>query len=724
MRGPRLLVGLLAFSFLGAGPTPPPTAPVRPVTDTYFGTAIHDPYRWMENLADPATQEWMKAQNQYARALLASLPGRAAYLKEIVATSVVPTRVGTVQIAGSRVFFRRLAPRDETIKLVVYEPRTRASRVIFDPDEMHSANINANLNMYAPDWHGARVALSVASGGSEDATLRVVDVATGRVLPVQLDRARFAIPAWLPDGSGFLYTQLPKATKATLAAQDENAQVFLHILGTAQKTDKLLFGRGVTPGVIPEDIPVTLTSPTSQYAITLNVNGTANFGEFYAERISDLRAGYRRWRPLGNAVIDPTMGDPGTFGFITTALHDDNLFALRLDAQQRTELVRVSLAGTRTLSQSQVLIPASSSVIDNIAAASDALYVRTSSAGISRIVRLPYTDGEPSAIALPIDGSVNSFLATDPLKPGVLFGIDSWTRERAYYFYDPVSNKITPEHLKPKPAIDTSELTSEEVTVISADGTPVPLSIVHKRGIAFDGSHPTQLYGYGAYGISQSPNFDPTELPWLRRGGILATAHVRGGGEFGEPWHLAGKGANRQHSVDDFIACAHYLIAKKYTSATKLAAVGASAGGTLIGNAFLQHPELFAAVLDEVGVSDLLRSEQGASDPVQLPEIGSIDTPDGFKSVFAVSPYEHVVDGTRYPAVLLTTGINDPRVPPWMVAKMAARLQAATSGTRPILLRVDYNGGHMGETISQFAEEQADEESFLLWQFGDPAFQP
>lgn len=325
---------------------------------------------------------------------------------------------------------------------------------------------------------------------------------------------------------------------------------------------------------------------------------------------------------------------------------------------------------------------------------------------------------------MPVDGSVNTLLATDPLKPGVLFGIDSWTRERAYYFYDPASNKITAENLKPKPTIDTSEFTSEEAVAISVDGTRVPLSIVHMRGIALDGSHPTQLYGYGAYGISVTPTFDPTELPWLRHGGILATAHVRGGGEFGEPWHLAGKGANRQRSVDDFIACAHYLIAQKYTSATKLAAVGASAGGTLIGNAFVQHPELFAAVLDEVGVSDLLRSEQGSSDPAQLPEIGSVETPDGFKNLFALSPYEHVVDGTPYPAVLLTTGINDPRVPPWMVAKMAARLQAATSSTRPILLRVDYNGGHMGETISQFDEETADEESFLLWQFGDPAFEP
>jgi prolyl oligopeptidase len=700
-------------------------APVRPVVDTYFGTAITDPYRWMENLEDPETKAWMKAENDYTRAVLASLPGRTAYLKEIVAMDAAPTRIGTVQLAAPRIFFRQLAAGEQTIRLLVHDPRTQASRVIFDPNPTNDPNVNANLNMYTPDWNGARVAVLIASSGSENATLRVIDGTTGHTLVDEIDRARFAIPAWLPDGSGFFYTRLPKLGTAELTAQNENnARVFLHMVGTDPKADRLLFGGGVTPGIIPEDIPVTFSSPTSHYAVTLNVNGTASFGGFCVARISDIRAGHPRWRSLGDAVIDTSMGDPGTFGFITATLHGDDLYALRLDAQQRTELVRLPLGGTSTLGQAKVLIPAADSVIDNVASASDALYVKISSAGVSRLIRLPYTDNVPRTVALRIAGSVSTLLSTDPRKPGVVFGIDSWTRERAYYAYHPASDAVMAETFKPKPAMDTSEFTAEEVTAVSADGTRVPLSIVHMRGMPLDGSHPTQLYGYGAYGISLTPNFDPTELPWLRRGGVLATAHVRGGGEFGEPWHLAGKGANRQHSVDDFIACAQYLIAKKYTSAKRLAAVGRSAGGTLIGNAFVQHPELFAAVLDEVGVSDLLRGEQGPNGPAQIPETGSVKTADGFKSMFAVSPYQHVMDGARYPAVLLTTGINDPRVPPWMVVKMAARLQAATTSGRPILLRVDYNGGHMGETTSQFDEEQADEESFLLWQFGDPAFQP
>jgi prolyl oligopeptidase len=216
MRNTSLLVGFLALSLLGVGPPPPPAAPIRTVVDTYFGTVVPDPYRWMENLDDPVTKEWMKAQNQYARAVFASLPGRAAYLREIVDMDVAPTRVGTVQLAGSLIFFRRLAPGEQTIKLLVLDPHTGTSRVIFDPNEAHAANVNANLNMYAPDWQGARVALSVASGGSENATLRVVDVAGAHALVDQVNRARFAIPAWLPDSSGFFYTRLPKLASAEL----------------------------------------------------------------------------------------------------------------------------------------------------------------------------------------------------------------------------------------------------------------------------------------------------------------------------------------------------------------------------------------------------------------------------------------------------------------------------------------------------------------------------
>jgi len=253
----------------------------------------------------------------------------------------------------------------------------------------------------------------------------------------------------------------------------------------------------------------------------------------------------------------------------------------------------------------------------------------------------------------------------------------------------------------------------------------VPLSIVHKRGMALDRSHPTWLEGYGAYGITLDPQFRPTLLAFFERGGVFAVAHVRGGGEYGEDWHLAGQKLTKQHTIDDMLAGAEYLIEHKYTSAAHLAGEGTSAGGITIGGAITQRPDLFGAALIRVGDSDSLRSELMASGPANIPEFGTVKQSDGFKALYAMDAYQHVKPNTAYPAVLLTTGVNDPRVASWQATKMAARLQASTTSGKPVLLRVDYDAGHgMGSTKTQRDEELADEVAFLFWQLGNPQFQP
>jgi prolyl oligopeptidase len=253
----------------------------------------------------------------------------------------------------------------------------------------------------------------------------------------------------------------------------------------------------------------------------------------------------------------------------------------------------------------------------------------------------------------------------------------------------------------------------------------IPLSIIHKRGLALDGSHPTWLTGYGAYGINYDPYFDPTMLVFLEHGGVRAFAHVRGGGEYGEDWHQAGQKLTKQHTIDDFIAGGEYLIEHKYTSAAHLAGEGTSAGGITIGGAITQRPEMFGAALIRVGDSDALRSETMASGPANIPEFGTVKEADGFKALFAMDAYQHVKPSTPYPAVLLTTGVNDPRVAPWQAAKMTARLQAATSSGKPVLLRVDYDAGHgLGSTKSQRDIELGDEVAFLFWQLGVTGYAP
>jgi prolyl oligopeptidase len=293
------------------------------------------------------------------------------------------------------------------------------------------------------------------------------------------------------------------------------------------------------------------------------------------------------------------------------------------------------------------------------------------------------------------------------------------------FAYDPASNRVSNAALIQKYPADLSGFEAREVEATSADGIKVPLSILCKKGLALDGSHPALYEGYGAYGISIDPSFNPRTLAWIERGGVFAFVHARGGGEFGESWHNAGRNETKQHTIDDMVAAAQYLIQQRYTSPEHLAVLGTSAGGIAVGGAIVQHPELFVAAIDNVGGTDLLRFQNTQGGAANIPEFGDVTDPKGFKNLYSVSPYHHVIDGTRYPAVLGITGANDPRVPSWIVAKMVARLQAASSSGRPILLRVDFDEGHgLGSSRPQRERLLADEFSFILWRSGDPEFQP
>ncbi|HEX3467221.1 MAG TPA: prolyl oligopeptidase family serine peptidase, partial [Candidatus Elarobacter sp.] len=278
--------------------------------------------------------------------------------------------------------------------------------------------------------------------------------------------------------------------------------------------------------------------------------------------------------------------------------------------------------------------------------------------------------------------------------------------------------------LRAASTVDYSAITSREVLATSADGTNVPLSIVMQKDAALDGSHPTLLDGYGAYGIVIRPSFSASRLAWLERGGIFAECHPRGGGEYGEDWHYGAHIATKQRTVDDFIGCAQYLIAQHYTSVPKLAGMGTSAGGVTIGNAIVQHPELFAAAIDDVGDTNPVRDEFAEGGPANIPEFGTITNQAGWNALYSTDPYVHIKDGVAYPAVLAITGANDPRVAPWIVAKFAARLQAATSSGKPVLLRVDYDAGHgfLGSSRAQAQALTTDIDAFLFWQLGDPSF--
>jgi prolyl oligopeptidase len=670
----------------------------------------------MENLDDPQVKAWFRGQADYARAALGRIPGRDALAAQIKKLDSVGTSVGDVQIAGNRYFSTKLLPGFNNRKLYVREGLKGTDRLLFDPEALTKNGVHSSLDYYAPSLDGKYVAYGVSPGGSEESVLHVLDVATGRDLPETIDRTNEGSPSWRADGRSFFYNRLRKPGPGDPpTAKYQKSVAYLHVLGTDPSQDKPVFGYGLSPRVAAgvNDFAVVAVNPDSPYAVGLLIHGVQNETTAYIAPVASLTGPDVPWRKIVDTPDQIT-------GF---ASHGDLVYLLSHQGASRYKILRVSYSHPE-LGAAAVVVPPGRAVLISLGAAQDALYVKTLDGGIGRLLRVPYPGGPATPIALPYEGAIGS-IVTDYRHPGVLFQQGGWTRSALWYAYDPKTRQVSDTGLKPLSPVDMSAYTSAEVKARSADGTLVPLSIVYKKGLKLDGSHPALLDGYGAYGITIDPYFDPTRIPWLDRGGVLAYAHVRGGGEYGEDWHLAGKLLTKNHTWEDFIACGQYLVDHGYTSPAHLAGEGTSAGGITIGRAITERPSLFHAALIRVGVSNPVRQELSPNGPPNIPEFGTSTEPDGFKALYAMDAYHHVRDGVGYPAVMVETGINDPRVSSWEPAKMAARLQAASTSGLPVILRVDYDAGHgIGSTKSQADELLADEYAFLLWQLGDPAFQP
>jgi prolyl oligopeptidase len=708
-------VSLRAQTPLSSAGSPPDT-PKHDVTDDYFGTKIVDQYRWLEDLKSPEVSAWMKAQNDYTRSVLDRIPGREKLQARIAELDNTGVRVGAFQSYGGRWFYLRRAPGEDNQKLYTRDGVNGSERLLLDPETLTAKGVHYSIDYYTPSPDGNLVAIGISPGGSENSVLHVLDAATGRDLGERIDRAQFGSVAWLPNDHSFFYNRLHKP------APDEprplhylNSRVYLHSLGGDPDTDAAVFGNGLSPAVsaVDSDIPFVGLPVGSKYLIGVIAHGVQNEQTIYIAKLADVHDASAPWHKVVDVEDEVTGAD----------IQGDQLYLTTHHSASRFKVLRVNLPDGDVKS-AEVVVPASEAVVTTIAAAADALYVQKLDGGIGKLWRVPFDGGTPTQIRLPFDGAIQE-LFTNASEPGAFIRTASWTKSPVFLHYDPKSDAMTDTKVLPPSPVDFSAIESEEVKAKAADGTLVPLSIIHKRGLKLDGSHPTLLHGYGSYGITYDPSFDPSSLAWLERDAVIAVAHVRGGGEYGEDWHNGGRKATKENTIDDFIACAQYLIDHKYTSPKHLAGEGTSAGGITVGGAITGRPDLFAAALDNVGMSDDLRAELQVNGPANIPEFGTVKNEDDFHHLLAISGYHRIKDHTPYPAVLLTTGINDPRVDPWQMDKMTARLQAATSSGKPVLLRVDYDAGHggIGATRSQHTALLTDQYSFLLWQLGDPGFQ-
>jgi prolyl oligopeptidase len=711
-----LLCGLLVTTAATGAPSVPPVAPVRAVTDDYFGTKVVDPYRWMEDRHDPEFLAWARAENDYTRATLAAIPNRAKLLQRIVSLDSATTLVTGMQLAPGILVYEKRRPGDDVYKLYIRSVVSNAETLLLDPNTSAAKGKHQSIDYFAVSPDGKYVATGVSEGGSEESVMRIIETASGNTLPERIDRVEYGAPAWSRDSKSFFYNRFAKMVPgAAETTKYLNSGLWLHQVGSQPEQDRAILTVGLNPRVSmsPVDSPFLTTAAGSAQALAVISHGAAPELTVYLAPQSQVKDGQAPWIKIAD-VSDAVAN---------VALHGDDIYLLSHKDASRSKILRIK-ASDPDLAHAQTVVPASTVVIEDFGVAQDALYFRVLDGGVQRMRRLDFNGDKVTDLAKAPTGGIGGF-ATSPQVAGMLYPVQTWISPQRWYKFDPVTAVASDTGLIPASSLETSAYQASEVQAKAADGTLIPLSIVSRRGIALDGTHPTLLTGYGAYGISLTPSFISGQLALLERGGVVAIAHVRGGGEFGEDWHNAGKQATKTNTYRDLIACAEYLIGKGYTSSSHLAIRGGSAGGITVGMAMTERPDLFRVVLSDVGDSNALRAEYETDGDANSLEYGSTKTAAGFKALLAVDAFHHVKDGTAYPATLLTTGINDPRVAPWQPGKMAARLQAANSSGRPVLLRVDYDAGHgIGSTRTQRDELQADQFSFMLWQMGDPDFQP
>jgi prolyl oligopeptidase len=562
-------------------PNPQPVAPVRPVEESFYGIRVADDYRYMEDLKDPQVQSWFRGQNDYTRAVLHSVPGRKELLKRIVELDEsTSSDIGTIRCLPGEVFlYTKLLAGEDTYKIYIRRGLKGAERLLVDPEKISIAEASRKkgkkvINYFAPSNDLRYVAVTIIPGGAEyDTEMHIIETASGlETGDVVLHCCAESNPVWMPDGRSIVYGRWQELAAATSVTETrQKSRVFLHRLGTRCEMDTPVFGYEVVPNidVDPRKFSMIKMQPNSTYVMgIIGIPIVSASSSFYIASAQEAGKPGTTWTKVTD--FSDEVSD--------VVIHGDDLYLLSFKNAPRYSILRID-ARNPDLTQAETILPPGKVVIEEMSSAAEALYVRVLDGGVSRVLQLPYTaKPKPEDIPLPFQGAA-SVLAADPRVPDVLISLGSWTKAYKIYAYDPSTKRLSKTNLDPDGAHDEfAEVESEEVQVSSYDGTLVPLSIAHPKKMKLDGSNPTTLRAYGAYGVSLGPEFDQTLLAWYEKGGINAVCHVRGGGEYGEEWHRQGKEQTKPNTWLDFIACTRYLIDQKYTSPQHLGALGASAG--------------------------------------------------------------------------------------------------------------------------------------------------
>ena len=710
----KLLITSLTLTMSIVAAVPPTIK--KPVTDEYHGVNVVDEYRWLEESGSPAVKAWTAAQNKYSRAWLDARPDRAEMEAKLTALYArdTPSHSGIVSRPGRLFALKFQPPKQQRLLVTLASPDDLASeKVVLDPNEIEPKGQVA-MDWFVPSPDGKLIAVCLSENGSEDGSLHFCRTDNGEHLTDRIARVQYPTgggsAAWTPDGSAVFYTRYPHQGEKPEADLDFYQQIYFHKLGTPASSDEYSAGRD-----FPRIAEIKLeTSYDGRWLLASVANGDG--GEF-AHYIRETRAG-ASWRQI-------TRHEDGIKEIAFS--HDGaNLYLRSVKDAPRGKVLRFAVESV--LADAEVIVPESDAVIESVTPTERFLFVTDMIGGPSRIRQFELSGKDERVVALPEASGVGEMLvyrAADGGDYGIIFRHTSFTEPARWVAYNPSSKappKIEKTALFNTSPVDFSDIEAVRDFATSKDGTKVPINILRRKGTKLDGGNPTLLYAYGGYGHCMRPTFNFEHRLWFDRGGIYVVANIRGGGEYGEEWHLAGNLTKKQNVFDDFAACAEHLIKQGYTRSDKLAVEGGSNGGLLMGAFLTQHPQLARAVVAHVGLYDMLRVELDPNGAFNVTEFGTVKDPAQFKALHAYSPFHNVKDGIAYPAVFFLAGETDGRVNPAHSRRMTARLQAATSSANPILARFSSASGHgMGTALSEKIAQKADVLAFLFDQLGMPS---
>ena len=689
----NLATAVLLTTCLGA--QVPPT-PAGPVVDTYFGTRVADPYRWLEDDHSPETRAWVAAQNRATRSYLDAIPQREAIRRRLAAVWDYE-KFYRPEHRGPHYFYRHNTGVQNQAVLYVTDRPEAMGRVLLDPNALSpDGNVSLKGTVFTRD--GRLMAYQLSKGGSDVATWHVKVVATGADLPDTFPAGRMRVGDWSRDGQGFYYTDYPaKAASEALTAVYKNEKLFYHRLGTPAAQDRVILERPDQPDWSFEPT----VSDDGRFLIIVQEQGTERRNRVFLKDAA---------RPEGPAVplFDRFDGEYDVLG------NDGDTFYVRTDfGAPRYRVVAVDRRHPEPAAWRELVPEAPGR--DMLAEASllgRTLAVTWKVDALNQ-VRLYDLKGRPGAeIKLPSVGTLDAFNGHRQDRQ-VFFTFTSFNIPTTLYRYDLKAGRLAVLR-QPRTAFDPAAFEVSEVFYPSKDGTKIPLFLAHRKGLVLDGKNPTLLYAYGGFNIAMSPWFSPANLVWMEMGGVYALACIRGGNEYGKAWWEAGKREHKQNVFDDFIAAGEWMIQHRITATPRLAILGGSNGGLLVGACLTQRPDLFGAAVPEVGVLDMLRYHKFTIGWMWQSDYMCSDTEAGFRNLIQYSPLHNIKPGTRYPATLVLTGDHDDRVVPAHSHKFTATLQAAQAGPAPILTRIETDAGHGTGNTSKHIQETADTFAFLV----------